>query len=136
MVGLKHARLRMVVNCLMVLRSLKFLADPSKCKRVFARAIYNLASAPKTSNITKDMVDHLKYCYGACVKRNRHLPEDQLSIKVYNILNHVTGNHDTCDVAWCYDLKAKELYKEYNPPAEHQIDKAKDERSYLQLKKN
>jgi hypothetical protein len=73
----------------------KFLADPSHRKRVFARAIYNLASASKkTSNVTKGMVGHLKYCYGACVKRNRHLPEDQLSAKIYNILEHVCNNHD------------------------------------------
>jgi hypothetical protein len=113
----------------------KFLADPSHRKRVFARSIYNLASAPKkTSNITKGMAGHLKYCYGACVKRNRHLPADELSLKVYNILDHACSIHDNCDEVWCYDVKAKKLDKVYNPPPEHRIDKAADERSYLQLK--
>ncbi len=83
-----------------------FLADPSHQKRVFARAIYNLASAPKkTSSITKGMAGHLKYCYRACIKRNRHLPEDQLSSNVYNILDHVCNDHGNCDVAWCYNAK-------------------------------
>jgi hypothetical protein len=46
-----------------------FLADPSHRKRVFARAIYNLANAlVKTSKVTKGLAGHLKNCYGACVK--------------------------------------------------------------------
>jgi len=53
---------------------LSFLADPSHRKRVFALAIYNLASAPvKVSKVSKGLAGHLKYCYGACVKRYRHL---------------------------------------------------------------
>jgi hypothetical protein len=113
----------------------KFLADPSHRKRVFARSIYNLASAPKkTSNIAKGMAGHLKYCYGACVKRNRHLPADKLSFKAYNILDHACSIHENCDEAWCYDVKAKTLGKVYNPPPEHRIDKAADECSCLQLK--
>ena len=80
----------------------KFLADPSHRKRVFARAIYNLAAAPKkTSKVTKGLAGHMKYCYGACIKRNRHLPAEELSQKVYNILDHVCGKHNGCDAAWC-----------------------------------
>jgi hypothetical protein len=114
----------------------KFLADPSHRKRVFARAIYNLASAPvKVSKVTKGLASHLKYCYGACVKRNRKLSAIQLSEKVYNILKHITDEHDCCDSAWCYDIKAKEEGKVYNAPKEHRIDKVKDLVTYTQIKK-
>ncbi len=38
-----------------------FLADPSHRKRVFARVIYTLASAPmKVSRVTKGLAAHLK----------------------------------------------------------------------------
>jgi hypothetical protein len=48
----------------------KFFADPSHRKRVFAKSIYNLANASKkVSSVTKGLAGHLKYCYGACVKR-------------------------------------------------------------------
>jgi len=57
------------------------------------------------------MAGHLKYCYGACVKCNRHLPKEELSLKVYNVLEHICKNHDNCDSAWCNDLKAKEKLK-------------------------
>jgi len=114
----------------------KFLADPSHRKRVFARAIYNLAAAPKkTSKVTKGLAGHMKYCYGACIKRNRHLPAEELSQKVYNILDHVCGKHNGCDAAWCYDLKAEEKNEVYNPPAEHRINRENDGDTYLQLKK-
>ncbi len=114
----------------------RFMADPSHRKRVFARAIYNLASAPKkTSKVTKGLATHLKYCYGACVKRNRHLTAEELSLKVYNILDHICDIHDNCDPAWCYNIKAEENGKVYVAPKEHRIDKA-DTTTYLQLKKN
>ncbi len=104
-----------------------FLADPSHRKWVFARAIYNLANAPvKTSNVTKGLAAHLKNCYGACVKHYQHLSAEELSIKVYNILEHVCGCHDMCDESWCYDKKAIQLNVPYNPPADHRIDKNKD----------
>jgi hypothetical protein len=104
----------------------KFLADPSHRKRVFAHAIYNLASAPvKVSKVTKGLASHLKYCYGACVKRNHKLSAIELSEKVYNILRHIIGEHDGCDTAWCYDIKAKEENKVYNAPKEHRIDKVR-----------
>jgi hypothetical protein len=114
----------------------KFLAGPSHRKRVFARAIYNLASAPvKVSKVTKGLASHLKYCYGACVKRNHKLSAIQLSEKVYDILKHITDEHDCCDSAWCYDIKAKEESKVYNAPKEHRIDKVKDVLTYTQIKK-
>jgi hypothetical protein len=51
-----------------------FMADPSHRIRVFARAIYNLANAPlSVSQVSKGLAAHLKYCYGACLKGNRHL---------------------------------------------------------------
>ncbi len=113
----------------------KFLADPSHRKRVFARAIYNLASAPvKVSRVSKGLAGHLKYCYGACVKRYRHLTVEELSQKVYNILEHICDNHDNCDESWCYDAKAKALGKQYKAPPEHRIKKD-DTVTYQQLKK-
>ena len=97
-----------------------FLANPSQCKRVFARAIYNLANAPvKTSKVTKGLAGHLKNCYGACVKRNRHHTPEELSRRVTNILEHICGNHECCDESWCYDKKAAMLGKEVNPPKDH-----------------
>ncbi len=42
----------------------------------------------KMSTVNKGLVAHLKYCYGACVKRYRHLSSQELSEKVYNILEH------------------------------------------------
>jgi len=113
----------------------KFLADPSHRKRVFARAIYNLASAPvKVSRVSKGLAGHLKYCYGACVKRYRHLTVEELSQKVYNRLEHVCDNHDKCDESWCYNAKAKAPGKQYKAPAEHRIKKD-DTTTYQQLKK-
>jgi hypothetical protein len=95
-----------------------------------------LASAPsKVSKVSKGLAAHLKYCYGACIKRNQHLPATDLSQKVHNILQHICGIHDGCDVAWCYDLKAKERNKACNPPKEHRINEDADPNTYLQLKK-
>ncbi len=52
----------------------RFMANPSHHKRVFARLIYNLALAPvKVNKVNKGLAAHLKYCYGACVKRNCQL---------------------------------------------------------------
>jgi hypothetical protein len=114
-----------------------FLADPSHWKRVFAQSIYNLASAPsKVSKVSKGLSAHLKYCYGACIKRDWHLPATDLSQKVHNFLQQICGIHEGCDVAWCYDLKAKEKNKAFNPPKEHRINKDDDPNTYLQLKKN
>jgi len=102
---------------------------------VFARAIYNLASAPvKVSRVSKGLAGHLKYCYGACVKWYRHLTVEELSQKVYNILEHVCDNHDKCDESWCYNAKAKAPGKQYKAPAEHRIKKD-DTTTYQQLKK-
>jgi hypothetical protein len=84
----------------------------------------------KVSKVMKGLALHLKYCYTACMKRNR-----KLSKKVYKILNHVMGDHNDCDAAWCYDVKAKEENKVYNPPKEHRLDKGKDLVTYMQLKK-
>jgi hypothetical protein len=77
----------------------------------------------------------MTYCYGACIKRNRHLPLEELSKKVYYILDHVCGNHNGCDVAWCYNLKAQGKNEVYNPPAEHRINRENDGDTYLQFKK-
>ena len=98
--------------------------------------MYNLASAPKkTSKVTKGLAAHLKYCYGACVKRNMLLTADELSEKVYNVLDHICDIHNKCDVAWCYNMKAKESNKEYDAPREHRIDKVNDPVTFLQLRK-
>jgi hypothetical protein len=97
-----------------------FLADPSHPKRVFARPIYNLASLPMSkSAVTKGLAAHLKYCYGACVKRNRHLPAQELSSQVFNILPQICGQHNDCDSAWCYDKKATEEGKLFCAPSDH-----------------
>jgi hypothetical protein len=92
----------------------EFLAEPSHRKRVFARAIYR---------VTKGLAGHLKYCYGACVKQNRHLKAEELSEKVSNILEHVCNNYVSCDAAWCYDVKAKEAGKVYSASKDHRIKK-------------
>jgi len=55
-------------------------------------------------------------------------------VKVYNVLDHICNIHDNCDVAWCYDLKARERNQVYVPPAENQIDKNTDNKIYIQLK--
>jgi hypothetical protein len=98
----------------------RFLADPSHRKRVFSRPIYNMSNMPKKKNaVTKPFAAHLKYCYGACVKRNRNKTAEELSAKVHNILDHICGIHEQCDTTWCYDKKAMEQNLPYNPPAEH-----------------
>jgi hypothetical protein len=104
----------------------KFLADPLHCKRVFAKSIYNLANASvKVSTVTKGLATHLKYCYGACVKRYRHLTAEELSQKVYNIHEHVSNNHDHCHESWCYNKRAILQGNTYHAPTDHHIDKAK-----------
>ena len=71
-----RAKSRHVVNggvLLIHVEEPAFRADPLDQKRVFARAIYNLSNLPtKKSAVTKGLASHLKYCYGVCVKRNRH----------------------------------------------------------------
>jgi hypothetical protein len=62
----------------------------------------------RSSAVTKGLASHLKYCYGACVKRNPHLTPQQLGIKVRNILDHICDDHANCDSAWCYNKKAIE----------------------------
>lgn len=113
-----------------------FLADLSHHKRVSTQAIYNLASAPvKTSRVTKGLAGHLKYCYGACVKRNWHLSAKELAEKVNNILEQICDNHDYCDKAWCYNIKSKEENKVYTAPKDHRMDKQGDSFTHIQLKK-
>jgi len=113
-----------------------FKADPSHCKRFFAKGIYNLANASvKVSTIKKELATHLKNCYGACVKRYRHLIAQELSDKVYNILEHMSNNHSNCHESWFYDKKAVLDNKTYLAPADHRIDKVKDAVVYGQLKK-
>jgi len=114
-----------------------FCADPSHRKRVFARPIYNLSNLPKKKNaVTKGLASHLKYCYGACVKRNRHKTAEQLSVAVHNILDHICGIHEACDAAWCCDKKSIEQNLPYNPPADHPLDKVKHPETYQQLKEH
>jgi len=135
-----RAKAQFVINGGQLRRAVEqpsFKASPSHRKWVFARAIYQLALAPKkTSKVTKNLATHLKYCYGACVKRNRHLPAEELSKNVYNVLEHICDNHDQCDIAWCYNVKPTESGKVYNAPKEHQIDKINDPVTYLQWQKN
>jgi len=100
-----------------------FWADPSHRKRVVARAIYNLRNLPmKKSAVTKGLAAHIKYCYGACIKRNRHRTAEQLSVMVNNILPHICGCHDSCGVTWCYDKKAAEENLPFKPPSDHWIN--------------
>jgi hypothetical protein len=87
----------------------------------------------KESAVMKSLANHLKYCYGACVKRNRHLPAKELAVKVRNILQHICGEHEQCDVAWCYDKKAMQDNNPYKAPANHQLQKEKRRETYLQL---
>jgi len=89
----------------------------------------------KVSAIKKGLATHLKYCYGACVKRYRHLTAQELSDKVYNILEHISNNHSNCHESWCYEKKALLDNKTYRAPADHRIDKVKDATAYGQLKK-
>jgi hypothetical protein len=111
-----------------------FHADPPHRKRVVARAIYNLSSlAMKKSAVTKGLVAHIKYCYGAWVKRNRHQTAEELSVMVQNILQHICGCHDSCNFIWCYDKKTAEKNLPFNPPADHRLDKVKYAETYNQL---
>jgi hypothetical protein len=114
----------------------RFLADPSHRKRVFARAIYNLSNlSAKISTVNKGLAAHLKYCYGACVKRYRHLSSEELSKKVYNILEHICDNHGGCHESWCYNKRATAENKTYLAPRDHRINKTKETPAYEQLKK-
>jgi hypothetical protein len=114
----------------------KFLADPSHRKRVFAKSIYNLANASKkVSSVTKGLAGHLKYCYGACVKRYRHLEAEQLAAKVNNILEHICDIHEQCEHSWCYNKKAEVENKTYSAPTDHRVNKFEDAAAYDQLRK-
>jgi len=96
-----------------------------------------MSNMPKKKNaVTKPLAAHLKYCYGACVKRNRNKTAEELSAKVHNILDHICGIHEQCDTTWCYDKKAMEQNLPYNPPAEHRLDKSKYPETYAQLKEH
>jgi len=113
----------------------KFLADPSHRKRVFARSIYNLANASrKVSKVTKGLASHIKYCYGACIKRYWLLPADEMSAKVWNVLEHISGKHEGCCESFCYDKKAQKLNVPYTPPVDHRICPESDGKTYNQLK--
>jgi hypothetical protein len=113
----------------------QFRADPSHRKHVVARAIYNLSSLPmKRSAVTKGLATHLKYCYGAWVKRNRHHTVEELSVLVHNILDHICGCHERCDAPWCYDKKAIEENLPFHPPSNHRLNKQKYPETYQQLK--
>jgi hypothetical protein len=90
----------------------------------------------KTSRFTKGLAGHLKYYYGACVKRNHHLTVEELSEKTKNILEHVCNNYKNCDAAWCYNVKAKEADKVCSVPKDHRKNKENDKVTYIQLKKN
>jgi hypothetical protein len=62
------------------------LADPSHWKWVFSCDIHSLAAAlQKTSKVSNGLSGHLTYCYGACVKSNRDLLVEQLSLKMHNV---------------------------------------------------
>jgi hypothetical protein len=113
-----------------------FLADPSHRKRVFVRSIYNLSNlSAKISTVNKGLAAHLKYCYGACFKRYRHLSSEELSEKVYNILEHICDNHGGCHELWCYNKRATMENKTYLAPRDHCIDKTKEMTAYEQLDK-
>jgi len=112
-----------------------FRAEPSHRKCVFARPIYKLSALPmKKSAVTKGLVSHIKYCYGACVKCNRNKTPEELSALVRNILEHICGSHDMCDASWCYDKKAIQENIPYNPPADHRLDRSKYPETDQQLK--
>jgi len=49
------------------------------------------------------------------------------------VLEHICDIYDNCDVAWSYNVRAKETNKEYNAPREHRIDKVNDPMTCLQL---
>jgi hypothetical protein len=100
---------------------------------VFAKPISNLSSLPKKkSAATKGLAADLKYCYGACVKRNRHKTAEELSKEVNNILDHICGEHGNCDIAWCYDKKAMEQNLLFNPPSDHHFDRLAHPETYKQ----
>jgi hypothetical protein len=86
----------------------------------------------------KGLAAHLKYCYGACVKCNRNRTAEELSVKVHNILNYICGDHDNCDVSWCYNKKSIEQNLPYNPPPPptHWLDKTAHPETYQQLKEH
>ncbi len=96
-----------------------FLAHPSYLKRVFARAIYNLADAPvKVSKVSKGLAAHSKN-YGACVKWYRHLSATELLEMVYNIIEHICGYHNYCNKSCCYDKKAIRSDVSFKSPVDH-----------------
>ena len=51
-------------------------------------------STKKRSKVIKGLAADLKYCFGACVKRNRHLTAEELSKKLYKVLEHICDIHD------------------------------------------
>jgi hypothetical protein len=67
------------------------------------------------------------------VKRSRHWAAEELSVMVQNILQHICGCHDSCNVTWCYDKKAAEENLPFNPPSEHRLDKLKYLETYNQV---
>jgi hypothetical protein len=67
-------------------------------------------------------------------EKNRSLSAEELSKKVFNILDHICREHANCDSNWCYDERAINDNKPYNPPSDHRLDKTKYPETYLQLK--
>lgn len=101
---------------------------------MFAKSIYNLANAStKISTVNKGLAAHLKYCYGAWVKRYRHLSVQELSEKVYNTLEHICDNHEGCRESCCYNKRAILENKTYHAPKDHRINKDKEGTAYEQL---
>lgn len=88
----------------------------------------------KVSAVTNGLASHIKYYYGACVKQYCHLSTEELSKKVCNVLEHISGNHEGCCDTFCYDKKAQKLNVPYFPPADHRICKETDAKTYNQLK--
>jgi hypothetical protein len=70
----------------------------------------------------KRLASHLKYCYGACIKWNRHWTAEELSVLVQNILHDICGCHDSCYASWCYDKKAIQEKLPHHPPSDHRLE--------------
>lgn len=94
----------------------------------------NMLILVSVSCMLKGLASYLKYCYIASVKRNRHVSAQELSVKDYNVLDHVCGDHDKCEEILHYDKEAKRLSITYNPPEDHCINKEQDPHFFKRLK--